>query len=150
MANWMTPIYDRTQDDVNFAISKIAEWRDTNSTNVYDLKGCFNTSDINRIENDIKFLSDNLSALCYFSHIKSMSWDNKGLPSILDISRIINNIRAIISSYFQYDTAPDLPKTMLTYEQINDIEENLHLLKNILDNMISSFKECGTFTCGED
>ena len=149
MAEWINPVFDRTQADVSFAISKIAEWRDTNSNDVYELKGCFNVSDINRIENDIKYLSDKLSTLYYFPHIKSKSWGDSGLPDILDVSRIIGNIGEIISSYFQYDTAPDLPETMLNYEQINNIEENLHLIKNILDNMIGSFRECGTFNCGE-
>ena len=149
MAEWINPVFDRTQADVSFAISKIAEWRDTNSNDVYELKGCFNVSDINRIENDIKYLSDKLSTLYYFPHIKSKSWGDSGLPDILDVSRIIGNIGEIISSSFQYDTAPDLPETMLNYEQINNIEENLHLIKNILDNMIGSFRECGTFNCGE-
>ena len=150
MASWITPVYDRTIADVNYAIAKIAEWRDTNSKDVYELKGCFNVSDINRIEGNIQYLSDNLSALYYFPHTRSMSWDNKGLPSIVDISRIMDNIKKIISSYFQYDTAPNLPETMLNYEQVNDVEENLYLLKEMLDNMKSMFRECGTLICGEE
>lgn len=149
MANWTTPVFNRTQADVDYAISKIAEWRDTDSIYVTELKGCLNVTDINRIENNTRYLSDSLSALYYFSHIRTMSWDNKGLPSMLDISQIINNIREIISSYFQDSAAPNLPETMLTYEQINNIEKNLYYIKCILDNMISSFKECNTFECGE-
>ena len=150
MADWITPIFDRTQADVDFAIAKIAEWREEGVYNVYDLKGCLNVSDINRIENDIQYLSDNLSTLYYFPHTVSKSWNNAGLPTIEDVTRVIGNVRKIISSYFQYESAPDLPDTMLTYEEINNIEENLHLLKRMLEDMISSFRECGTFTCGEE
>lgn len=150
MAEWITPIYDRTQADVDFAISKIAEWRGKGVRDEYELKGCFNVSDINRIENNIKFLSNNLSALYYFSQTSTKTWDRSGLPDIDEVARIISNINTIILSFYQNESAPELPNTMLTYEQINNIEENLHFLKDMLDNMVSLFRECGTFTCGEE
>lgn len=147
---WITPIFDRTQADVAFAIDKIKEWKITGETNTSDLKGCFNVSDINRIENDILFLSNNLSDLYYFSHIESNSWDRDGLPTVKDIARIIENVRIIIASYFQFDSAPELPTTLLNITQVNNLEENLHLIKVILDNMVDSFRECDTFYCGEE
>lgn len=150
MAEWISPIYDRTQADVDFAISKIAEWKKNGNTNVYELKGCMNVSDINRIENDIQYLSDHLSEMYYFPHTVSKTWDVSGLPDINEVNRMIQNIREIISAFFQSRNAPNLPDTMLTYEQVNDVEENLFLIKNILDNMVRSFRECGTFYCGED
>ena len=150
MAEWINPVFDRTQADVDFAISKIAEWRNSTADGEYELKGCLNVSDINRIEKDIQYLSDNLSELCYFPHADTRVWDNKGLPDTDDISRIIGNVRKIISAFCQYDTAPALPETMLTYEQINDIEENLYLIKELLDDMIRRFRECGTFECEEE
>lgn len=147
---WVNPLFDRTQADVDFAIAKIAEWKSTGSTNTYDLKGCFNASDLYRIETDIKVLSDTLSTLYYFPYITHKEWSIYELPDVTDVSRIIGNVRKIISAYFQYDDAPALPETMLTYQQINDIERNLYLLKEILDNMMSSFRECGNFNCGEE
>jgi hypothetical protein len=39
---------------------------------------------------------------------------------------------------------------MLTYEHINSLEENLYHIKNILDDMITLFRECGTFDCKEE
>lgn len=150
MADWINPIFDRTQADVDFALSKITEWRNSTADGEYELKGCLNVSDINRIETDIQYLSDNLSELYYFPHADTKTWDNKGLPNVDDISRIIGNVRKIISAFCQFDTAPALPETMLMYEQVNDLEENLYLIKNILDEMIGSFRECGTFDCGEE
>ena len=150
MAEWINPIFDRTQADVDFALSKIAEWRNSKADGEDELRGCLNVSDINRIENNIRYLSDNLSDLCYFPHADTRVWDSKGLPDTDDISRIIGHIRKIISAFCQHDTAPALPETMLTYEQINDIEGNLYLLKGLLGDMIVRFKECGTFECGEE
>lgn len=150
MGKWISPVFDRTISDVSFAIAKINEWKQTGSKEVYELKGCLNVTDINRIENNIQYLFDELSSLYYFPRTVSKSWDMEKLPTSDDISRIINNVKKTISAYFQTDTAPKVPKTMLTYEQVNDIEENLYLIKEILDDMASYFRECGTFNCGEE
>lgn len=150
MAEWSTPIFDRTQADVDFAISKIAEWKNSGYTSVYELKGCLNISDINRIETNIQYLSEQLTDLYYPSYITSKTWGLSGLPDINDVVRIIANVKKIISSFYQSSNAPELPDTMLTYEQVNNIEENLYLIKDILNDMILSFRECGTFNCGED
>lgn len=150
MAEWITPIYDRTQADVDFAISKINEWKKPGSTDVYDLKGCLNVADINRIENNIKYLSDTLSTLGYFPNTVSKIWEMSGLPDITEVNRILGNIEKMISAFYQSESAPELPETMLTYEQINNIEENLYFLKEMLDDMVGFFRECGTFTCGEE
>lgn len=150
MAEWITPIFDRTQADVDFALSKIKEWRENGSTSLYELKGCLNVTDINRIENDIQHLSDSLSSLYYFPHAISKEWNTSGLPDMSDIDRIIGNVRNIISAYIQTSTAPDVPDTMLTFEQINSIEENLFLVKELIDAMVSTYRNCGTFECGEE
>ena len=149
MANWIDPIFDRTQADVDFAISKIAEWRNNGSTDVYELKGCFNVSDINRIEGNIQYLLEHLSALYYFPHTVSKTWSMTGLPNIDDVTRIIQNVRKTINAFYQTSNAPVLPNTLLSYSEINDLEKNLYLMKQILDDMILSFRECGTFNCGE-
>lgn len=149
MADWITPIYDRTQADVDIAIAKISEWKKSGSTNVYALKGCLNVADINRIENNIKYLSDHLTTFYYFPNTVSKTWDMSGLPDMAEVTRILGNIEKIISAFGQSESAPEVPKTMLTYEQINDIEENLYFLKELLDDLVGFFRECGTFTCGE-
>lgn len=150
MVEWITPIFDRTQGDVSFAITKIKEWRESGSTDTYELKGCLNVSDINRIENDIQYLSVALSSLYYFPHTVSKEWGTSGLPDMSDILRITENVTKIISAYTQSSEAPEVPDNMLTVEQINNIEENLYLIKEILESMIPSFRNCGTFECGEE
>jgi hypothetical protein len=150
MAQWIEPVFDRVQSDVDFAISKIQEWKRTGSTDTYDLKGCLNVSDINRIEGDIQYLSDVLSSLYYFPHTTTKVWGTNGLPTVDDTSRIIQNVRDIISAYYQVSAAPELPDTLLTYTDINALEENLYLIKQIIEDMVLSFRECGTFNCGEE
>ena len=150
MAEWIEPIFDRTQNDVESAMRQIALWKANGVAKPSELKGCLNMGDLNRIEKDIQFLSDNLSALYYFSKVNTKTWQRSTLPTVSEINRILNNIKILISSFYQSEDAPDLPTTVLSYEHLNSIEENLHLLKEMLDNMIGSFRECGTLYCGEE
>ena len=150
MANWETPIYDRTQADIDYALATLASWKESGKVTTSPLKGCLNVNDLNRIENNIKYLSDELASVCYFPHAVTKAWETNGLPDVTDVSRIIGNIKKIISAFYQDSSAPELPETMLRFEHINAIEENLYLLKEMLDNTIGLFRECGTFNCGED
>lgn len=146
MANWSQPVFDRTLADVEYAKSQLAK----NINNV-DFKGCFNTTDILRIENNARYLADTLNELCYCNNITTQSsWATSSIPDVTNIVRIINNVSKLISAYHKPSNAPDLPTTLLTYEQVNALEKNLYLIKQMLDNMIASFRECGTFGCGEE
>jgi hypothetical protein len=144
---WIEPIFDRIQADVDFALQQIQRWRDEGSSDITDLKGCFNVSDMNRIENDIQFLSDNLSDLYYFSTVNTKTWDKASLPTVVDINRMIENTRILVLSICE--DAPELPTTLVTFTDVNCIEGILNKLKMILDDMTASFLECDTFECGE-
>lgn len=195
MANvWRKPIFDRTLDDVEFAIQKIAEWKKnhTHTTDikvendallvqdavtayvaddklvsehegvayvendvmivrvgdVYELKGCFNLLDLNRIEDNITFLAENMESFSYAPNIHGKQWNRVDMPNQNDMSRIIENIRSLISAFYSPANPPSLPTTMLSYNDINAIEENLYLLKQMLDCMQTSFKKVGTIKSG--
>lgn len=198
MANvWREPIFDRTQDDVEFAIQKIAEWivynissaeydekvrveneelilREGNviTTNdaitvqgdgravvendalvvklgvVYDLKGCLNLLDINRIEENIAYLSQRLIELSYPSDVITKTWGKDDLPNELDVQRIVENIRSLVSSFYQPSDAPTLPSTISSYNDINSIERNIDLIKYLIDCMVNSFKVVGACQSG--
>lgn len=115
---------------------------------VYDLKGCFNLLDINRIEGNIEYLADKMESYSYAPNIHGKQWSMGDMPNQNDMSRIIDNIRALIEAYYPPHNPPELPTTMLSYEDINAIEENLYLLKQMLDCMESSFRKVGTIKSG--
>jgi hypothetical protein len=152
MVEWIDPVYDRTVEDVEFAKAQIAEWiksiqtGDTVST--YDLKGCLNLSDINRIEGNIKFLAEKLSALGYPPDVTVKSWKRSGVPNEEDIKRIINNTKSIVRAYYQQKGVSELPHGMTGWDEINAIEENLAKIKELYDAMVKSFRLSGTFTSG--
>ena len=195
---WREPIFDRTQEDVDFAIRKIAEWVAYNISAaeydekvrieneelvlregyvervdsnvlvlqgdgrayiendvlvvrigvVYDLKGCLNVLDMNRIEENIAYLSERLLELSYPTDVSTKRWTKGNLPTESDIQRIIGNIRSLINGFYQPNTAPELPSTMLSYDDINAIERNIDLIKYLLDCMVSSFRKVGMHRCG--
>ena len=191
---WKDPIFDRTLEDVEFAIQKITDWKKghTHSVDirvesdkllmnadgtayasddefvlekegavydedgvlvldiddVYDLKGCLNLVDLNRIEGNIAYLAEKMESYSYAPNIRGKRWTNVDMPNQNDMSRIVENIRSLIAAYYSPDNPPSLPTTMLTYNDINAIEENLYLIKQLLDCMQSSFKIVGTIKSG--
>lgn len=191
---WRKPIFDRTEEDVDFAIRKISEWKKshTHSTDiivendtmvvrdngsayvaddklmfqsegtarieddvlivhvgdVYDLKGCLNLSDITRIEDNITYLAEKMESYTYSPSIYGKQWNKSDMPNENDISRIVENIRALIIAFYSPDNPPSLPSSMLSYRDINAIEENLYLIKQLLDNMENSFGKVGTIKSG--
>lgn len=226
MANiWRNPIYDRTQEDIDFAINKIAEWITYNISSaeydekvrienealilregyaiptddklivqgdgrayveedklvvkigvVYDLKGCVNTLDLNRIEGNVAYLSEKLLEMIYPSNLfveRVEQWDengqpiietireshlapdivtkewNKGdLPTENDVNRIISNVRSLIDGFYQPSNAPTLPSSLLSYGDVNSIERNIDLIKYLLDCMVNSFNKVGASKSG--
>jgi hypothetical protein len=150
MAEWIEPIFDRTIDDVYYAIAKIEEWKGTEAKEVTDLKGCLNVSDINRIDGNIQYLKERLNALYYFPSTLHVVWDGDDLPDEMDINILLGSLWNVVDAYFKPTNSPDVPDTMLTYTQINDIEKILYLVKEMIEDMVASFRECGTFNCGEE
>ena len=115
---------------------------------VYELKGCLNLLDLNRIEDNITFLAESIESLGYSPNIHGKQWNRVDMPNQNDMSRIVDNIRNLIESFYPPDHPPSLPSTMLSYNDINAIEENLYLIKQMLDCMQSSFKKVGTIKSG--
>ena len=191
---WKEPIFDRTLEDVEFAIQKIADWkkyhthiadirvenealivRDESTAyvtddkfvlqsdgiayvendvlvvrvgDVYELKGCLNLLDLNRIEDNIAFLAELMESYSYAPNVHGKRWEKSDMPNRNDMSRIIDNIRSLIDVFHSPYNPPALPTTMLSYNDINAIEENLYLIKQMLDVMQTSFKKMGTIKSG--
>lgn len=152
MAVWIEPIFDRTNEDVTFAKKQIQEWIDAKlsgaTVTTYELKGCLNLTDINRIEGNIQYLSDRLNELYYHSGTSCKVWERSGLPTERDIRRILNNLKLIIAAYYQQDGVAEVPEDMSTFSDINAIEENLYAIKQLLDAMVASFQKSGMFQSG--
>lgn len=152
MAVWIDPIFDRTDEDVTFAKEQVQAWITAqltgNPIETYELKGCLNLTDINRIEGNIQYLSDRLDSLHYPPGTNCKTWTRSGMPTDRDIRRILNNVKLIISAYYQQEGVTDVPESMGTYTDINAIEENLYYIKQLVDAMVGSFQKSGMFQSG--
>ena len=120
MYGWVDAVYDRTQADVDYAIAKINELKKSNLTDVPELKGCVNASDLNRIENNTRRLVDYLYYSLYIIPIKEHEkWEDTHIPTTEDIADIINNVKNIIKRYSkQYDFAPNV-----IWDDVNEVNE---------------------------
>lgn len=115
---------------------------------VYDLKGCLNLLDINRIEGNIEFLSKKLMEYSYPHNLITKQWDKDTLPTDIDIQRIIENVSTLVKTFYRHSDAPVLPTAMKSYNDINALERNIDLIKYLLDCMVSSFKISGAYISG--
>lgn len=143
--SWIEPIFDRTEQDVEYAKQQIAL-----GINDVEYKGCLNVTDLNRIENNTQYLSEVLTSLLYPSEVVTKSWTINSIPNDNDIKRILDNISKVMVSFRTPTDIEIMPETIRTYEDINAIEKNLYLIKVMVDDMISSFAECGDSECGEE
>lgn len=191
---WRNPIFDRTYNDVQFALQQIAAWKQSHTHSidlrveedkliivsngvafisddsailqgeglvfvenevlvlqlgtVYDLKGCLNLSDLTRIEDNTSYLATRLTQYRYDIDVITKEWSSGDLPTAQDMTRIGRNIGSIIKGFAKSSESTEIPSTMLSYEDINTLEKNLYILKQLLDAMIASFHKSGTHKSG--
>lgn len=195
MANiWRDPIFDRTLNDVTFALRQIEGWKNSHTHNadlkiendalilrddgvvyvtddsfvlknngatyiendalivqfgiVHDLKGCLNLSDITRIEDNVTYLASRLTQYHYPLDVTTKEWSRDSLPTAKDMQRITDNIRSLLKDYATPRGADAVPELMLSHEDINALEHNLYLLKQIFDAMVGSFVKSGAYKSG--
>lgn len=169
---WIEPIFDRTENDVIFARQQIEKWIKENTSETYDLKGCLNLSDLNRIEGNIQHIADELINLCYAIDIESKTWTRNGLITLNDVERILSNVKTIINilglKILNQNTKKSgllksggnsilpiknnnglyVPFGMSRFEDINTIESILLRLKETLEYIVLGFQKSNMFKSG--
>lgn len=157
---WIEPVWQRTQADVDYAAqlnNKIAKtgWGSLTPQEQVDwaagLIGCLNYWDLNRIEIDTAYLSDFLYQYGYgFGGLPvKTDWDMTDFPHSAEMERIRSNVQALIDVYHAQEVP--LPATLenLDWQKLNDLENNLKLMKEMIHRMEQSFRYSGTFFCGQ-
>ena len=137
-------IFDRTQDDVDYA--------NTHLDDTDNLKGNYNVSDLNRVETKVRQLTDILTSYGYsVINITKTNWDTIENFTVEDAQRYLGNIQRLINAYVITPSTPTLPSEMeeLTFQEANSIEKILYDIDLLIDNMEASFIYCGTFNSGE-
>ena len=151
---WIVPVVDRTLRDVQDALVQIEAWRtqvaNGETPTVTELKGCLNATDLNRIESNTRYIAQLLQRHGYRINMTTkVDWTDESLPNAADVNRIINNIKEIRDKYYEPPGMPSLPQTMVSFSDINAIEQSLLLFREMLLGMEGAFRRSGTFRCGE-
>jgi len=151
---WIVPIVDRTLRDVQDALAQIEMWRtqvaNGQTPTVTELKGCLNATDLNRIEANTRYISEYLRAYGFQTNVTTkVDWTDESLPNATDVDRIIDNIKEIRNKYYEPAGMPSLPQTMVSFSDINAIEQSLLLFREMLFGMVGAFRRSGSFRCGQ-
>ena len=152
-------IYDRTQADVNDAKALISKYMRGEVLDGYEqelwdkgLRGCYNTSDVNRVEYHTRELQNILNSNGYNIHIDTRLWAKPDIMRYSDIIRYLGNIKTILDVFGRSASAPKLPgiDRWIDYIAANDIEKILYVTRELIYGALAMFRRAGTFAAGND
>jgi len=132
---WLTPITDRTLEDVIYAQSKVKEWIAAYSRGetptVIDLKGCVNASDLNRIEGNLDYLNQRVvfKGGAPDGRVVVKTWKRGEAVLAEDVERLLNNARTVADLYGLSNVVPIPLETIKGYEDMNNLEIITQLAK---------------------
>lgn len=138
-------IFDRTIDDVNYAIE--------NQNSLEHLKGAYNFVDLNRIESNCKYVENVLNNTDVFNlsinlEIKT-DWKITDVPTLNDINRIRQNVKTLIDSIESPHNFEEIEfSNNMDYIKANILEKDLHLIKTYSETFDRVIKNCNTFYSG--
>lgn len=152
-------IYDRTPADIEKAVVLInkrlsGQNLTEDEQELWDrgLRGCYNTSDVNRVEYHTRELQSILNANGYNIHIDTQLWAKPDIMRYSDIIRYLGNIETILDAFGRSANAPELPSIdrWIDYIAANDIEKILYVTRELIYGALAMFRRAGTFTAGND
>lgn len=136
-------IFDRTQEDVTYALR--------NPSDATFLKGAYNYTDLNRIEEWCEYLVNILNS--YYNYHVSIAikkdWTMSDFPTSSEMERIRKNVNTLKQSYFSFTQIPENLEYM-TWQKANDIEKILYEIDKIFKHMENNFVYCGVAGCGQN
>lgn len=144
---WKEPVTDRTAEDVEAVKTLLAknwdEYTDEEKeTFLSGLKGALNTSDLERVQNNIKILLEVIEST------NSVDSIGEFMTAALQ-NNIKANLTAIRGYPLKYKTTPEVPETPYnTYQKWNDIEQILHDAYSVVQSFVVYY--CGNdYYCGD-
>lgn len=158
---WIEPVFDRTPEDVINARNA--------QENTADNKGALNYEDLNRIENNYKYLDEMLHEDAIYIPRKYRNfterwvegteqkqetyteWQERNIPYKSEIDRIRKNYNNLVQIYLKNMGLPILEYTAyVLFDEVNDWERIAYEAKKAFARMKETYKWCGTQTSGSD
>lgn len=159
----MDLVFDRSSSDVTYANqlrTKVlnngfdslteqerADWQ------THALKGFYNYTDKNRVENAVKQINEVLIQYGYMNDVLTIIED-RNIDSIDDkasITRYLNNIQVLINNFYVLQTTPSLPSNLddLDITKANNIEKILYDINTILVGTLDYMVHSGVSASGQ-
>lgn len=116
------------------------------------MKGCYNSSDMNRVESAVKYISELfISAGHSFAPEVKTSWQAKDRPTAEDMKRYFENVEKLRSLIPVYSTTPVAPtiKNKLDWQTANALEQILKDVHELIVKIIESCYYTGEVYAGE-
>lgn len=135
-------IFDRTNADVIYA-------KEHQSNNNF-LKGAYNYTDLNRIEEWCEQIATELTNAGYSLSITTKTdWDMDDFPTQAELERIRSNIAVLKSKFFATTNVPSNLNNM-TYTKANDLEKVLNEIWNNLYGTENYYVHSGVARAGQN
>ncbi len=147
-------IFDRTQNDIDAAVSlikeKVQKFLELTEDEVESLeRGTLTYNAINRIEAAEEELVGIFNSLGYWNlNIENKSWGEKEIFYLQDFERIIENLTALRNCFFVYGDTPNAPEPSYHFQTLNNIEKTLFDLNAMVGDIQGNFRYCGDVVCG--
>lgn len=151
-------ITDRTSSDVSRAkeiLNKASKLQSLTQNELQEyaegLKGCYNISDLNRVEEAVEFISNILNDMSYFNKVEIKTWNYGDIFTIdEELPRYLQNIQNLRNSIVVFDSTPQVPRSIKPYNYANDIEQILYDIEKILLGMSQTFVYSGVSGLGQN
>ena len=139
----MNLIYDRTAEDVRAARSG----RGT----LESKKGCYNVSDMNRVNAAVNELAGLLNAAGYKVTVSTKTVSNGDIIRLSDWVRYLSNVQALKDAFCTL-TDGELPAAddKFDYADANTIERILYEIDLLIGYMKENYRRCGAFCAGDN
>lgn len=159
---WITPIVDRTSQDVE-SLKRLMNYinqlgwsnvdQSTRDSWLSAQKGALNANDLNRIDENIKYVKDSLSVVGIDVDIDTSNpnWTTGAYVLLENITIIRDNINALKTAWYVWQSTPSVNYTLsLDYNDANSLELNLLAMKEIFDLWGINIRPiCGNINCGQ-
>lgn len=140
----MNLVYDRTEQDVEMA-------RAQRGTTLTPLKGCYNATDLNRVEAAAEAIAAELNSAGYTVTVNPVTYAETDIIRRLDFAAYLSNVQTLRDAIAVRASTPELPaaNAKLDFVGANNIEKILADLDELIGWMKYSQKYCGTFAAGQ-
>lgn len=147
-------ITDRTLADVSAAHAIRARLQSGESLTDSELqqfeRGACTSTMLNRISAETARLSSLINKSGYSTVQPSpVLYDSSQIFGYADHHKMLSDIERLRTDFYILEDTPDVPGYMYGYQEANDIEQILVDIGRMYDDMVSKYRECDTFYCGE-